>query len=258
MLKETTYRQNVADLDGYVRDTDGAWPRIMRAPISDEDIRASQLAQFVAMYGHAISPWQADVLRAFPIVQRMFDNLSHRVSLPVMASTVQEEAPYATDDDVASLVMVPLDEEDCAVGDIVNDADVRGKLAASPAVRRVMALSDLRSDLDAAVDKVLEFYEYGKERLGDEFFMLVFYYGSFQKSSRVSMAARRAYIRFYVCHIGFADPPTITKPFFSETGLATESVESLMATAQSETACAPERFIAIRTLLRFFLSPWRT
>ena len=213
VILESSYKRNVADLDAYVRDTDGMWPALMRAPSTAEEIRVSQLAQFVGTYGHALSPWQAGVLRVFPIVQKVFNSLSHRVSLPVMASTVQEEAPCATDDDVAALVMVPLDEEDCAVGDIINDAAVRSELAASPEVCLVMAQSDLRSDLDAAVDKVLEFYEYGKERLGDEFFMLVFYYGSFQKSSRVSMAARRAYIRFYVCHIGFADPPLLRNRF---------------------------------------------
>ena len=255
-VEEASYKRNVADLDAYVREHDGMWPRLLRAPGTDEEIRASQLARFVRRYGHEIAPWQADVLCAFPIVQRVFGSLSRRVALPVTASTVHKEAPSPTEEEVAALMGVSPDEENSAVGDIVPPGGYIETSADDEATERVLRQSDdFRMDLDAAIDRALEFYATGNERLGAEFFMVVFYYGRFEGSHNCSMGDCRAYIRYRVWS-GFYQTPTTTMEFFSGTGLAAKNVESLMATALSESADAPDRFFAIRTLLRFFhLSP---
>ena len=110
---------------------------------------------------------------------------------------------------------MPLDEEDCAVGDIVNDAAVRGELAASPEVCLVMAQSDLRSDLDAAVDKVLEFYEYGKERLGDDFFCWCSITGA-SKSRHGSLWPTVGRIYVSMCAISVSLTPPLLRNRFSQ------------------------------------------
>ena len=102
-----------------------------------------------------------------------------------------------------------------------------------------------------AVDHALQAFG-PNTRVGPELFVMVDADPRVRRPNGISRQDCRAYIRNYICHSGFADPPKTTVAFHSEAGLAQESLKSLLAVAVDVTAESTGRFRAIRTLLKYF------
>ena len=107
-------------------------------------------------HGKEVSQWQADVLCAFPVVERVFRSGSRSVVLPVTASTVQEEAAPVNEDDVADFMRKSFGGEESSAVDVVSAAFVANNTADDAAVDRVVNQSDLNAALEAAVRQALK------------------------------------------------------------------------------------------------------
>ena len=180
--------------------------------------------------------------------------LKARLREPPSAPPISDEE--LPDDELAEALVCYHEEEIVEISEGVGNCGALGHTCIDDSLRtRLRVVGGHAALADALVSAIHDNWSHwwsAREKIGPELFLIV------RADVRVRHHMPRsldwlscqAYVRHYVCtNSGIG---SVTRSFLLDTGVAAETVESLMATALSEGAPVLHRHLCIRILLRFF------